>query len=364
MISWRPESPYNELPPLPPKAEVESKRILKLTVEARASLASLDQAAAAMTNPQVLLNTIPLLEAQASSEVENIVTTTDDLFRHAQDETAADPATREALSYRTALLEGFKSVSDRGIVTSNTAMEVCSIIKKHRTDLRTGEGTFIGDPATRKAVYTPPRGRTVIEGKLAAWENFANAPSELDPLVRMALAHYQFEAIHPFDDGNGRTGRILNVLMLVSSGLLRQPVLHHSKYIIGRKTDYYDTLLAVTAEESWEDWVEYMLEAVRATSTSTLSKIGRLQTLQNDVKDWISTSISGAHIALLDVLFEQPYCRISNVMEQCHVSRPTATKWLKALVQNGVLHDMQVGREILFINWRFMDLLINDDPET
>ncbi|MEE1620959.1 Fic family protein [Zafaria sp. J156] len=360
MTSWRADSPFNDLPPLPPRREVETRPVLKLAIEARSSLAALNQAVSTMANPSVLINAIPLLEAQASSEVENIVTTSDDLFRHAQDASSADPATREALRYRTALMEGFALVSQRGIVTTNTAREVCSIIKGRRMDLRTGLGTFIGDPVTRRAAYTPPEGRAVIDEKLGSWEKFVNADHELDPLTAMALAHYQFEAIHPFDDGNGRTGRILNVLMLVAAGLLSRPVLYLSRYIIGHKDEYYASLRAVTSDEAWTDWVEYVLEGVRQTSSSTLQKAARTHVLQSTVKQQIGRTIPNANIRLLDVLFEQPYCRIANVMDACAVSRPTATKWLKSLVQHGVLEEVHAGRELLFINTRFLELLTRD----
>lgn len=362
MPTWNPATPYNDLPKLPPKGEIETTAVLKLAIEARSALAALNQAAMTMTNPSVLINAIPLLEAQASSEVENIVTTADELFKHSHDETSADPATREALRYRTALFEGFKMVSDRGIVTTNTAREVCSIIKMHGIDLRMGTGTYIGNPMTKVAVYTPPEGYAAIDEKLNDWELFVNSSRGLDPLVRMAVAHYQFEAIHPFDDGNGRTGRVLNVLMLVAAGLMSQPVLYLSKYIIANKNDYYKSLLAVTAEESWGEWIEYLLEGVRQTSKSTLKKIVKARDLQMVMKEQIlSAGSGGGHISLLDVLFEQPYCRISNVMSACNVSRPTATKWLKALGEKGVLTEIQAGRELLFINRRFMNLLMSDE---
>lgn len=281
---------------------------------------------------------------------------------HAQDESSANPATREALRYRTALFEGFESVMTRGIVTTNTAREVCSIIKMHAMDLRHSSGTYIGNPQTQTAIYTPPEGYSVIDAKLGDWEMFVNSSAGYDPLVRMAVAHYQFEAIHPFEDGNGRTGRVLNVLMLVAAGLLSQPVLYLSKYIIGNKNDYYKRLLGVTAEEAWTDWIEYMLEGVRQTSISTLKKIDAIRALQGDMKLEMSKAInSGGHIALLDVLFEQPYCRISNVMQMCGVSRPTATNWLNALKDGGLLTDVKVGRERLFINTRFMNLLVRDE---
>ncbi|GAB3551684.1 Fic family protein [Arthrobacter tumbae] len=362
MADWNPGKPYNGLPTLPPRVDVETTSILKLAIEARSSLAAMNQAARSMTNASVLINAIPLLEAQASSEVENIVTTTDELFMHAEDETSANSATREALRYRTALFEGFNMVQRRGIVTTNTARQVCSIIMRHEMDLRSGSGTYIGNPVTHTAIYTPPEGHEVIDAKLADWELFVNSGRGYDPLTRMAIAHYQFEAVHPFDDGNGRTGRILNVLMLVAAGLLDHPVLYLSRFIIKNKSDYYRRLLAVTAEEAWVDWVEYMLEGVRETANSTLKKIDAVQHLQGVLKHEIGAAISGGgHVGLLDVLFEQPYCRISNVREACGVSRPTATNWLKELTRAGVLTDVRVGRELIFINTRFMDLLVRDD---
>lgn len=365
MSSWNAATPYNELPKLPPAAEIETVGILKLAIEARASLAAMNEAARSMTNASVLINAIPLLEAQASSEVENIVTTTDELFMHAFDESAANPATREALRYRTALFEGFRMVANRGIVTTNTARDVCSTIKMHTMDLRTGGGTYIGNPATHTPIYTPPEGYDLINEMLSDWELFVNSGRGYDPLVRMAIAHYQFEAIHPFDDGNGRTGRVLNVLMLVAANLLDSPVLYLSRFIINNKNDYYKHLLAVTAEGSWVEWVEYMLEGVRQTASSTLHKIKAIRMLQDEMKQEISaTPASGGHIGLLDVLFEQPYCRITNVMEACNVSRPTATKWLESLLVAGVLADFRAGRERIFINTRFMDLLIKDSQES
>lgn len=191
---------------------------------------------------------------------------------HAADETTANAATREALRYRTALFEGFQMVAKRGIVTTYTAREVCSIIKQHDMDLGTGGGTYIGNPVTHTAIYTPPEGYNVINEKLGDWELFVNSGKGFDPLVRMAIAHYQFEAIHPFEDGNGRTGRVLNVLMLVAANLLDSPVIYLSRFIIKNKNDYYQRLLAVTSEGAWTEWVEYKLEGARETADSTLKK--------------------------------------------------------------------------------------------
>jgi Fic family protein len=361
-MTWRADVAYNDLPLLPPTVEIETKRVLKAAIEARAALAALDQALRRIPNPTVLINAIPLLEAQASSEIENIVTTTDDIFKFAQDENSAtNPATKETLQYRTALFSGFESVQRRPLSVS-TAVEVCSIIKRRDMDVRESSGTYIGDPRTQQAIYTPPSGEDVIRDKLSNWQDFVHNSRALDPVVVMALAHYQFEAIHPFEDGNGRTGRILNILLLVDAGLLHQPVLYLSRYIIERKSEYYERLQAVTELGQWEEWVLYLLEGLRATAVWTVKKIDAIHDLQLRTGDVVRASTTtGANADLLAVLFEQPYCRIANVMSRCGVSRPTATGWLTALVEAGVLQDLKVGRERLFINVPFFALLQRDE---
>jgi len=360
-MSWLPVEPYNGLPTLPPSRDVESKVVLKAAIEARASLAALDQAARRMTNPTVLINSLPLLEAQASSEIENIVTTADDLFKFAQDESGAtNPATKETLSYRKALFAGIALIRARPL-SANTAAEVCSIVKNRQMDVRKLPGTYIGNPTTHAAIYTPPAGETVIRDKLSNWERFLHETHGMDPLVVMALAHYQFEAIHPFEDGNGRTGRILNVLMLVGIGLISEPILYLSRYIIERKDKYYRLLLEVTRDENWEEWILFVLEGIRATALSTITKIDQIQILQDEMLAEIRAVTSSANADLLAVLFEQPYCRISNVVERCGVSRPTATNWLNALVRGGALLDMRAGRERIFINTKFFALLMRPE---
>jgi Fic family protein len=183
----------------------------------------------------------------------------------------------------------------------------------------------------------------------------------MDPLVRMAIAHYQFEAIHPFDDGNGRTGRLLNILMLVDAGLLASPILYLSRFIIAHKDDYYRLLLDVSRHAAWEQWVLFMLAAVEATAITTLAKIDAIQALQAAVREQVRGTSAGANSDLLDVLFEQPYSRIADVIKQSAVSRPTATKWLNELVAHGVLRDVKAGRERLFINQRFLDILMREE---
>jgi Fic family protein len=311
----------------------------------------------AMPNPTVLINTIPLLEAQASSAIENIVTTTDELFRHVEDEVGADSATRETLRYRHALRVGYDHAMSRGL-SAATAVQVCSTIKARDMQLRSLPGTRIGNPATGDVIYSPPEGREVVATKLAEWERFVHSNDDIDPLIAMAAAHYQFEAIHPFSDGNGRTGRILNVLMLCESGLLHLPVLYLSRYIIDNKQQYYQRLRAVTADSEWEAWLLYILEGVSQTSEATLRKIIAIRELQEDFSSRArAISRGGADSEFQAVLFEQPYCRIATVMTRCNVSRPTATGWLSGLAAAGMLQDEKVGRDRMFINRQFLQLL-------
>lgn len=361
-MTWRPDTAYNDLPPLPPATEVETKRVLKATIEARAALATLDQASRRIPNANVLINSIPLLEAQASSEIENIVTTADELFRFAQDESAAaSPETKETLRYRAALFAGLESVRQRPLSVT-TAIEVCSLIKLREMRVRSLSGTYIGNPQTQRAIYTPPAGESALRDLLSNWERFIHGSNGLDPIVVMAIAHYQFEAIHPFEDGNGRTGRILNVLLLVGAGLLKLPILYLSRYFIQHRADYYRLLLEVTSDGNWEEWILFIVEGLRQTAVSTVRKIDAIQDLQEWTADRIREATSaGSNSDLLSVLFEQPYSRISNVIERCHVSRPTATGWLNALVEAGVLFDIRVGRERLFINSAFVDVLTRDE---
>ncbi len=317
-----------------------------------------------MTNPTVLINSIPILEAQASSEIENIVTTADDLFKYAQDESsAANPATKETLNYRTALFAGVGLIAARPL-SANTVTEICTIVKGRQMDVRKLSGTYIGNPVTQAAIYTPPVGESVIRDKLSNWERFVHEWEGLDPLVVMAIAHYQFEAIHPFEDGNGRTGRIINVLFLMGVGLISEPILYLSRYIIQNKDEYYRLLLEVTRDGNWQDWIIFMLEGIRVTALTTVAKIDQIQALENATLSEIRAVTSGPNADLLAVLFEQPYCRIANVQSRCGVSRPTATNWLNALVKAGVLIDVKSGRDRLFVNVQFLDLLVRSEPES
>ena len=277
-MTFDPKRPYNNLPPLPPGAEIESKTILRACIGARAAIAELKIAGQLIPNQAVLINSIPLLEAQASSEIENIVTTADRLFRFANEEgNQADPATKEALRYRTALNRGFHTLAERPLLTA-TAIEVRTI-KGFDLDIRATPGTALMNEAIGGVIYTPPEGQELLRNKLSNWERFIHEEEEVDPLIRLAVMHYQFEAIHPFIDGNGRTGRVLNLLYLVDKSLLEIPVLYLSRHIIRNKQTYYDLLLAVTAEAAWEPWILFMLEAVRETAEWSTGKIRAIRDL-------------------------------------------------------------------------------------
>jgi Fic family protein len=364
MVTFDPAKAYNDIPPLPPRADLESRAVLKACIEARAAVAELKQAGGLLPNQDVLINTIPLLEARASSEIENIVTTTDQLFRYAQPdrEALADPATKEALRYRTALRRGVESLRNKPLSTA-TAVEVCRTLLGVNLDVRRVPGTALVNERTGRVVYTPPDGEALLRQLLANWERFLHDAEDVDPLIRMAVAHYQFEAIHPFTDGNGRTGRILNLLFLVEVELLELPVLYLSRAIIRGKADYYRLLLAVTTQHAWEEWILYSLRAVDETARWTTERIRAIRQLMRETAEYVRSEAYGVYSReLVELIFVQPYCRIKNVVEAGIAQRQTAAVYLKRLASAGVLEEVKVGREKLFINPRLMRLLTAEEP--
>lgn len=360
-MTFAPNRPYNDLPPLPPIVDIETRPILKACIEARAALAELKSAGALIPNQAVLINTIPLLEAQASSEIENIVTTSDALFRYSQlEDSAEDPAVKEALRYRGALYDGFRSLKDRPL-TTNTAIRICSQIKNVEMQIRRIPGTALHNTATNQVIYTPPEGEAVLREKLSNWERFIHERTEIDPVIRMAVAHYQFEAIHPFTDGNGRTGRILNLLMLVEQGLLDLPVLYLSRYILKEKASYYRGLNAVTTDAAWEAWILFMLAAVTETARWTTAKVRAIRELQGHARAFVRTNAPKIYShEFVDLLFVQPYCRIQNVVASGVAKRQTASVYLKQLAEIGMLRELQAGREKLFVHPNFVRLLTSE----
>lgn len=360
-MTFRPDRPYNDLPPLPPRAETDTKAILRSCITARAALAELKVSGQLIPNQAVLINSIPLLEAQASSEIENIVTTTDRLFRFANEAgSQADPATKEALRYRTALHRGFLMLKERPISTS-IAIEVCRTIKGIELDIRATPGTALLNEMTGAVIYTPPEGQESLRAKLSNWERYIHEAEDIDPLIRLAVMHYQFEAIHPFTDGNGRTGRVLNLLYLVDKGLLDIPVLYLSRHIIRNKKAYYDRLLAVTVEGAWEDWILYMLDAIRETAEWSTAKIRAIRDLLDDMAERVRRDLPKIYSReLAEIVFVHPYCRIGDLVAAGIAKRQSASVYLKALVELGLLEEVKAGRENLYLNPLLLRLL--SDP--
>ena len=281
----------------------------------------------------------------------------------AQGKDNADPATKEALRYRTALHRGYQSLKDRPLCTA-TAVDVCRTLKGVDMDIRRTPGTQLINDRTGEVIYTPPEGEARLRDMLANWERFLHNQTELDPLIRMAVGHYQFEAIHPFTDGNGRTGRVINILYLIQEELLNLPILYLSRHVIAHKADYYGLLLGVTRDQAWEPWLQFMLQAVAETSKWTTGKIAAIRKLAEHTTEHVRTRLPKIYTReLVDVIFEQPYCRIGNLVDKGIAQRQAASRYLHDLADLGVLREMPFGKEKLFIHPKLMQLLSRDNNQ-
>jgi Fic family protein len=359
-MSYKANIPYNNLPILPPKAELETILILKAAIAANKALAKLDGSIAQLPNPSVLIDTIGLQEAKASSEIENIITTHDALYQSAvADRSVEDPATKEVIFYKEALWYGYEQVKKKGIITTNLFVKLAQLIKQNQSSIRNIPGTQIKNDSTGEVVYTPPEGETIIRDKLKNLEDFINLPDGgLDPLVKMAIIHYQFEAIHPFADGNGRTGRIINIIYLVQQGLLSIPALYLSRYIIEHKADYYLKLKMVTEKNDWQPWILYMIKAVEETSLMTLSKIDLIRKSMHEVAADIEKKLPKVYSKdLVELLFEKPYCKRQFLEDAGIAKLKTAGAYLVQLEEKGFLKNIQVGKEKLYLNKKLLDIL-------
>ncbi len=359
--NWVPEEPYQGLPELPPPfVDLESKLILRKCITARAALAELKQAAELIPNQTMLISIMPKLEARASSEIENIVTTTDRLFQFDHLQEHADPATKETLRYSQSLLEGFRSLSKHPLNT-RTMEQVCSTIKGVDMEIRKVPGTQLINDKTKSVIYTPPVGEVLLRSLLSNWENFLHSHEEIDPLIRMAVAHYQFEAIHPFTDGNGRTGRVLNTLFLIQADLLSLPILYLSRYLIQHKESYYKLLSDVTKNQQWEEWIIFILTGVEETSRWTRDKIEAIRKLMEHTAEFVQKNASKIYsYELINLIFDLPYCRIQDVTAAGLAARQAASRHLKLLVKIGVLKEIALGREKIFIHPKLLQLLKTD----
>ena len=360
-----PDVPHNGLAPLSALPPLDSTAVLNSCIRARSALAELKGAALSIPNSRLLLQGLRVRDVQASSAIENIVTTNELLLQYgAIDPERADPATKEALRYSEAIQRGVEMMAADGRFSVAMFEGVCRIIQPQISGIRMLP-VFIGNPYLGLRTYTPPDDNTVMRMLLDDLARFMNdASTRFDPLVRMAVSHYQFEAIHPFEDGNGRTGRVLNILCLKQHGLLDDPILYLSEFLLQHRNDYYEGLRSVTFREEWEEWVCFILRGVEVVSRDALNRVQSIRQLRRDVG-----ARAGAMLrrppseALLDVLFERPYCTVSDVQRAEGVTRPTALRRTDELESAGILSSTRFGRHRLYFMPHLISILTEAMPQ-
>ena len=363
----RKEDKYS-IPSLPLPYDLETKEVLKQLNRANRKLAELKGVAQTIPNERILISSLTLQEAKDSSEVENIVTTQDDLYRAGLDPSHQfiNAATKEVLFYREAINEGFRMVRNKDILTLNDIKHVQEILEQNTAGFRTTPGTQLKRENDGAVIYTPPQDGMAIVRYMSNLEQFINDDhlSQLDPLIKMAIIHHQFESIHPFYDGNGRTGRIINILYLVITGLLDLPILYLSRYITHNKGEYYRLIQAIRDKNTdnaaeWEAWILFMLKGVEVTAEDTISLVKNIGRLMAEYKNVIRPDFGSKYNhELLNGLFYHPYTKIDHVVANMQVSRQTASKYLDRIVALGLLKKEKMGKENYYINTRLMNLFI------
>ena len=349
----------NRVKPLPPHGDLETKRVLKRLAAAHRALAELKGFADTMPNKNILINAVTVNEAKDSSEIENIITTHDELFKAMSQINYNNPAAKEVVNYRTALWNGYEAVKTKQMLTINMIIEIQQHIEKNRAGIRKLPGTVLKNDVTGEVVYTPPSGENEIVSLLSNLERYINDDYDnIDPLVKLAVIHHQFESIHPFYDGNGRTGRIINVLYLVLKELLDSPILYLSKYIIKNKTTYYRLLQEVSVKDNWEEWVLFMVAGVEETAQETLTLVKRINAVVEATAQDILTALPKIYSReLVDLLFYEFYTKITYLEEGLRVSRRTAATYLATLEEKGFLSSERVGRERIYLNKRLFEVV-------
>lgn len=352
-----------KIPQLPLDFDIETKAILKKTAAARSALAEMKGSALSIPNEQILISTLSLQEAKDSSAIENIVTTHDELYQgDYRKKEFKSVASKEVHSYADALRWGFETVRSKGFITNNDIITIQAKLEGNSAGFRKVPGTELKNEQTGEVVYIPPQTHDEVVTHMNNLEQFMNVNerSDWDPLVKMALIHHQFESIHPFYDGNGRTGRIINILYLVKEGLLNLPILYLSRYINQHKNDYYRLLQKVRTENAWEEWVLYMLDGVEQTSLQTIELIDGIKAIMRMHKNKLRKDLPKIYSQdLLNNLFRHPYTKIDFVMTDLAVSRPTATRYLEELSAINILHKHKLGKESYYINQALFGLLAN-----
>ncbi|OYU95258.1 MAG: Fic/DOC family protein [Bacteroidetes bacterium B1(2017)] len=360
--------PFNELPLLPPSVSILTTDILLSWGKASRSLAELNKNLLRLPNPIMLINTISIQEARSSTEIENIFTTEDELYKAISDdlmEEGLNPNIIEVLRYREALWAGYLNMKKKNEINLSTIVKINQQIKNNKQAIRSPQSQIIfkrGQSEFRsgETIYTPPRGKGVVEKKINNLVDYLNQEyaDDIDPLLKMTIAHYQFEAIHPFSDGNGRTGRILNLIYLVKEGLLAQPVLYFSKYIIENKEDYYHFLAGVTQRKDWKSWILFMLEGIRQTAGFTNNLIDEILSQVDATLEYGKKELKWYTKELNEVIFSQPYIKPSLVGEVLSKnSRTTLTKYMQDLCKKGILSRKQIGKEVYYLNHDLIRIL-------
>ncbi len=347
------------LSPLPPKFNFDTLPILKQLTLSHKALAELKGFADQIPNKEILINSLTLQEAKDSSEIENIITTQDELFEALAVETMhISDNIKEVLNYRKALKFGFEQLKIRDIITSNDIVAIQKVLSGNDAGIRKQSGTVLKNAKTGEVIYTPPQDEMTIRSLLANLEKFINEPNELDSLIMMGIIHYQFESIHPFYDGNGRTGRILNILYLCANKLLDSPILYLSGYIIKHKSDYYRLLQEVRIQGAWEEWILYMLKGVEETAIQTLKKAKNIKILVDATANEVKEKLPKIYTKeLIDAIFTEVYTKTAYIEDALKVERHTASKYLKELEKIGVLESYKKSRNVLYINPKLYNLL-------
>lgn len=349
-----------ELKELPLSIDVETKTVLKSLPSAHAALAELKGIASTIPNQNILINTLGLQEAKDSSAIENIITTHDDLYKSELNLISFNSLNaKEVQNYISALKQGFELCSKNGLLTSRTIVEIQGILEDNNAGFRKLPGTELKNAATGEIIYTPPQDINVINQLMGNLEKFINDPTvcNYDPLVKMAIIHFQFESIHPFYDGNGRTGRIINILYLIMERLLDLPILYLSNYIIRNKSEYYRLLQEVRVKNNWEEWLQYMIKAVEQTSRETIELIVQIRELMYDYKNKLRSNYKFYSQDLLNNLFKHPYTKIEFIVSDLNVSRITAANYLNKLAEDGMLKKERIGTANYYINQPLFALL-------
>jgi cell filamentation protein, protein adenylyltransferase len=349
-----------KLEKLPIQQELETRRVLKILPKAHAALAELKGIAQTIPNQNILINTLGLQEAKDSSAIENIITTHDDLYKSELNlKSLRSLEAKEVQNYIAAMKKGFNLISERKILSNNIILNIQETLEKNKAGFRKLPGTALKNSVTGEVIYTPPQDYDSIIQLMTNLESFINdnSISDYDPIVKMAIIHYQFESIHPFYDGNGRTGRILNILYLILNELLELPILYLSKFIINNKRDYYRLLQEIRDKNNWEEWILFMIRGVFETSKETIELVNDIKSLMLRVKHTLRGKYKFYSQDLLNNLFKHPYTKIEFVINDLGVTRVTASSYLNKLSKDGILSKEKIGNANYYINEPLFDLL-------